>query len=65
MLEQIGVGAIITAWVGSIELRLRGLVGGNRFNDFKEQYVRDIGRVEGKLDALLLKNGLNPKEHDK
>jgi hypothetical protein len=60
VLGEIGIGAVILGWFGSLEYRLRNMVSKERFGDLKEQ----TNRVEAKIDALLLKNGLDPKKHD-
>lgn len=43
------VGAIVTLWLGSIELRLRNSITKDRFNDLIDR----IDRIEEKIDALL------------
>jgi len=61
MIGEIGAGAIILGWIGSIELRARSFVNKDRFGDLKEQ----TQRIENKVDALLIHNNLDPKNDDK
>ena len=62
MISELGVGAIVLAWIGSLELRIKNHVGKDRFNDLKEQ----SHRIEKKVDALLIHNKINlPKNYDK
>jgi len=55
MLSEIGLGAVIVAWFGSLELRIRNHVGKERFNDLKEQ----TARIEKKIDSLLVFNNVD------
>ncbi len=61
MIGEIGIGAFIVAWFGSLELRIRNHVGKERFNDLKDQ----TQRIEAKMDAMLIHNNLDPKTYDK
>ena len=58
MLGEIGVGAVVLGWIGSLELRIKNHVGKERFQDLKEQ----TQRIETKVDTLLIHNGLDPKD---
>ena len=53
------VGPVVAAWIGSVELRLGRFVSKDRFEDL----MRSTCRLEKKVDALLTKNGLDPKTH--
>ena len=55
MISEIGIGAVILAWVGSLELRIKNHVGKDRFNDLKKQ----TDRIEKKIDAFLLFNNID------
>ena len=71
MIGEIGLGAVIVAWVGSLELRIKNRVSRDRFNDLKDDlkddvcYVKgQILRVDKKIDMLLIHNSLVPPEED-
>ena len=46
--KVIAPGAILLAWVGSMEWRLRNKVSGDRFDDF----IHRLDRIENKIDKL-------------
>ena len=67
MISEIGLGAVIVAWFGSLELRIRNHVGRDRFNDLKEEVHharKRIFHVDKKIDMLLIHNSLVPPEED-
>ena len=46
--KVIAPGAILLAWVGSMEWRLRGKVSSDRFDDF----IHRLDRIETKIDQI-------------
>ena len=46
--KVIAPGAILLAWVGSMEWRLRSKVNNDRFDDF----IHLLDRIENKIDQL-------------
>lgn len=58
MLSEIGLGAFIVAWFGSLELRIKNHVNKDRFNDLKNQTCR----IETKVDKILFR--LDGKDGD-
>lgn len=61
MISEIGIGAIVVAWLGSLELRIKNHVGRDRFQDLKDDmgHVKDQTlRIEKKIDAFLVFNNI-------